>query len=271
MSLQTGTELVSLAFLFNNITGVYGILAILTGYAPSALQLSMYVYSVLSVGAIAFLGPHIRRQTPFHNLALAWLYLLDTAVNAAYTTSFAVAWYLAGFHNPNGTASADSFPITPSASAARAFFLIASPGGSAMADKTRAIPGSGAAAAEAQVRETAVSMVVIAALMLVRVYSAVVVAAHARMVLLRSAEGQPARARADNDGAARDKAGQPGKARKAPSPFAEGDGWQDRLGRLMVSVGEGYWLGAKEDEEWTRDVSSKFKSGRARAAKGTTA
>ncbi|KAI1875794.1 uncharacterized protein JN550_002080 [Neoarthrinium moseri] len=95
MSLQTGTEMIALALLFNKITGLYGLLAILTGYSLSVVQFSLYVYSVLALGILAFCLPHIRKQTPFQNLAFAWLYIIDTVVNTAYTTLFAVSWFLA--------------------------------------------------------------------------------------------------------------------------------------------------------------------------------
>ncbi len=108
MSLQTGTELISLALLLNKVIGIYGLLAILTGYSLSALQLSMYIYSLLAVIALTYLIRHIRKQSPLENLALAWLYVADTIVNAGYTTAFAVTWYLATFHDPKGPAGAES-------------------------------------------------------------------------------------------------------------------------------------------------------------------
>lgn len=105
MSLQTGTEMITLALLINKVTGLYGLLAILTGFALDAVQLSMYLYSVAVLVALAFLLPYVRRQTPLPNLALAWLYLLDTALNAAYTVFFAVAWFAGSGGNPTGDAA----------------------------------------------------------------------------------------------------------------------------------------------------------------------
>lgn len=105
MSLQTGTEMISIALLINKVTGLYGLLAILTGYSLDAIQLSMYLYSVAVLGTLAFLIPHIRRQSPFQSLSLAWLYIVDTAVNSAYTATFAVQWYLESGGNPEGDAA----------------------------------------------------------------------------------------------------------------------------------------------------------------------
>jgi inositol phosphorylceramide synthase regulatory subunit len=80
---------------FNKVTGVYGLLAILTGYQLSLLQLSTYVYSIAVLCLLAYLCPHIRKQSPFECLALAWLYILDTLINSAYTAAFGMTWYIA--------------------------------------------------------------------------------------------------------------------------------------------------------------------------------
>lgn len=193
MSLQTGTEMISIALLINKVTGLYGLLAILTGYTLDAVQLSMYIYSVCVLAALAFLLPHVRRQSPFPNLALAWLYIIDTALNAAYTAFFAAEWYLAA--GANGNPAGDP--------------------------------------AE-QATDTAASMVLIAALTLVRVYLMFVVMSFTRQVMRRYVAGL-----------AGDK--------MAGRPFApdspDGAGWRGKLGRAMVFVGETYWIGGQEDEE----------------------
>lgn len=95
MSLQTGAELITLALLINKATGVYGLLALLTGFALDAVQLSMYLYSVAVLVTLAVLLPHVRRRSPFPNLVLSWVYVIDTALNAAYTAYFAAAWFAA--------------------------------------------------------------------------------------------------------------------------------------------------------------------------------
>lgn len=94
MTLRTGTELITLSLLINKLTGVYGFLALFTGYHLSPLQLSMYIYSILALGLTAALSPHIRRQSPLQCLLLAWFYALDSLVNALYTVAFGVAWFL---------------------------------------------------------------------------------------------------------------------------------------------------------------------------------
>ncbi len=48
------------------------------------------------------------------------------------------------------------------------------------------------------------------------------------------------------------------------NPFSadmpEGQGWRGRLGRMMVWVGKGYFLGGPVDDSWAKDVNSRFKS-----------
>jgi len=235
MSVQTGTELVSLALLLNKGIGVYGVIALFTGYAFSALQLSMFFYSVLIAIALAFLIPHIHRQSPFQNLALAWLYVMDTLVNAAYTTVFAVTWYRATFHDPAGPAGANSGEG-------------AGIGGNTPPDEEQTAEFKAGVGAQ----ETASSLVLIVALTLVRVYFSLVVMSFARMTIQKFVEDH---AGWDGSDAAQTVYGNPFAV---GSPL--GEGWKGKAGRFMVSIGRGYWLGQKEDEEWTRDVGSKFKN-----------
>ncbi|POR34739.1 Inositol phoshorylceramide synthase regulatory subunit kei1 [Tolypocladium paradoxum] len=228
VSLQTGTELISLALVFNKVTGVYGLLAILTGYQLSLLQLSTYVYSIAVLALLVYLIPNIRRQSPFECLALAWLYLLDTAINGAYTAAFGLEWYFAS------TAS-DGVDSRPASSLP---YLV--------------VEGLESLRRESQVhgkvvpQETATSMLLIVGLTLIRVYFSVVVMAFARQVLqkhiqLMILEG-------------------PGVDERE-GPFAmdlpDGDGRKGRLGRLMVSFGREYWLDITETEDWEKNTHRK--------------
>ncbi|KAK4125398.1 DUF1753-domain-containing protein [Parathielavia appendiculata] len=237
MSLQTGTELISIALLFNKVTGVYGLLTLLTGYSLSALQVTAYLGSISVLVTLAICLPHVRAQSPFHNLALAWVYAIDTLVSAAYTAAFATTWYLSAIHDPKGPAGAEQDASSPS-------------NGEVQHDDEQAaqvMAGIG-------VHDTAASMVLIIGFTLIRVYFSLVVMAHARMVLQQFVDqrmGEAGNTSAD----------------RSAGPFAVGaplgEGWRGRLGTVMVSVGRGYWLGGKmEDEEWARAVNSKFRSTR---------
>ncbi|KAL2263987.1 hypothetical protein VTK26DRAFT_3771 [Humicola hyalothermophila] len=233
MSLQTGTELISLALIFNKATGLYGILTLFTGFAASATQVTSYLWSIAVLAALLLCLPHVRKQSPLQNLALAWVYAVDTVVSAAYTTAFATGWYLAADHHPKGPAGEDD-ASSPSSSS--------SPSSGDV--QARADPG---------VHDTAASMVLVVGFTLVRVYFSLVIMAFARMVLLRFVD---------------ERMGEPEEVSDlSPDPFAEGaplgEGWRGKLGRAMVSIGRGYWLGGKkEDEEWARQVHSKFRSTR---------
>ncbi|KAK3906006.1 Inositolphosphorylceramide synthase subunit Kei1-domain-containing protein [Staphylotrichum tortipilum] len=242
MSLQTGTELISIALLFNKATGVYGMLTLFTGYSLSALQVTAYLGSIFVLITLALCLSHIRKQSPLENLVLAWVYAIDTVASAAYTTAFATSWYLATMHG--GTAKGGSAAVgSPS-------------DGDAQQERrdetqTQQQPGT---------PDTAASMTLIIAFTLIRVYFALVVMAYARRVVLRFADERMGEDDVESGGG-----GDGGDT--SADPFAAGaplgEGWRGRLGRALVSVGRGYWLGGKkEDEEWARAVNSKFRGSR---------
>jgi hypothetical protein len=189
----------------------------------------MYLSSVWCLATLAFLMPHIRRHTPFHVLSLAWLYITDTLLNAAYVAAFAVLWYRASFHDPEGTAGKAAGPTD------------GVPTGEDLdpSQEKQVVKGVG-------VQETAVSMVLVVLFTaVIRIYFSLVVAAFARSVLMVAAD-------ADEEA----------KGMEDGNPFAEGreggKGWKGWLGRKMVGVGRGYWLGWKDDEEWIRSAGRKF-------------
>ena len=102
ISLRTATELITLTFLVNKVTGLYGILAIFTGYELNWLQLSHYIYSLIILGVVTWLMPSIRKpQEPLKNVALAWIYVFDTVINSVYTILFGAGWFLVLAHNVN--------------------------------------------------------------------------------------------------------------------------------------------------------------------------
>ncbi|KAB5532658.1 Inositolphosphorylceramide synthase subunit Kei1-domain-containing protein [Coniochaeta sp. 2T2.1] len=229
ISLQTGTELIALSLVVNKATGAYGLLAIFTAYALSPVQLSLYLSSVFVLAALAFLIPHIRRHTPFHVLALAWLYVVDTVLNAAYVAAFAALWFAAPFHDPEGNAGKEAGPTE------------GVPDGSDLdgAQQKQVNEGTGG-------QETAVSMVLVVLFTVaIRIYFSLVVAAFARSVVVVAADAE-----------------EEGKGMEDGNPFAVGrvggEGWKGWLGRKMVAVGRGFWLGGKEDEEWVRESGRKF-------------
>lgn len=263
MSLRTGTELITLSLLLNKLAGLYGLLALLTGLHLSLLQLSMYIYSLLALILTALLAPHIRTQSPFHCLALASFYICDSLVNAAYTSAFAVTWFLvisqqhsAAWGNPPNSAGASTIDDTagftsPTFNVSHVDIAIM-PGHDTVAIGTPG--GLAATAGEPSLGhgvlqpESISSVVVICALWAARAYFVLVVMSYARLVLRQHSAPSAHPNLALHTGAAND-------AIYLENPFAthlpEGKGWQGQLGRAMVRVARGYWLGSEEgDEAW---------------------
>ena len=280
MSLRTGTELITLSLLLNKVSGFYGLLAILTGLHLSPLQLSMYIYSVIALVLTATLAPHIRKQSPFQCLALAWFYVLDTLINAAYTAAFGVTWFLvvsqhhsdangaqapgvggstmddtAGFTSPKYNVSHVEIAASPAAglSAGQDAVAMGIPGASTSA----AGPSLGHGFSQP---ESMSSILVICALLAIRIYFALIVLSYARYVLRQHMA----------DVSSRSNVHLPGKGTSsdglAENPFdlhnPEGQGWKGRLGRTMVSLGKSYWLGTDEDASWMKSAEGRFKKSR---------
>ncbi|KAK0907937.1 hypothetical protein LTS16_016651 [Friedmanniomyces endolithicus] len=97
VSLRTATEAIAFTFAINKGTSLYGLLALLTGYHLDPLQLSHYIYSVLVLALGLYLTPAIRKRDAdgaLKVLGLAWVYVLDTIINTAYTILFSLGWFV---------------------------------------------------------------------------------------------------------------------------------------------------------------------------------
>lgn len=239
ISLQNGTEVIALTLIFNKLTGFYGILAILTGYSLSALQLSMYIYSLVVLLLLLVCLPHIRKQTPFEVLGLAWVYIIDTFLNAAYTTTFALAWFanstaLDRHAGPSGE-EPPSHPGVPAATLAQGIPV--------MPDVPKTTKHIGP-------EESWASLALIVLVTVIRLYFAVVVMSYASQVLSRQR---------DLNGWEPESSKVSEQAIFAPGS-ADGEGWRGRIGRKMLIVGRSYWLDERAQEEWAKNVSSKFRS-----------
>ncbi|KAI9757589.1 MAG: hypothetical protein M4579_003402 [Chaenotheca gracillima] len=271
MSLRTGTELITLTVLLNKISGLYGLLALLTGLHLSPLQFSMYIYSVLALVLTAFLSSHIRKESPLQCLALAWFYILDSAVNAAYTAAFGVTWFLvvSQHHSESSSSKAPGGQggqmMDETAGFTKPEFnvshvdVVATPGGGVTTGQDAVAVGSPGAVAATAISpslghgilqpESVWSIFIIAALWAVRLYFIFVIMAYARSVLhihlLNSPNNRPGPNAAD-----------------PRNPFdattEQGQGWKGRLGRFMVSIGRGYWLGTGDEDNWARGMDGKF-------------
>ncbi|KAL8745566.1 MAG: hypothetical protein Q9190_002304 [Brigantiaea leucoxantha] len=267
MSLRTGTELITLSVVFNKVTGFYGLLALLTGYHVSAMQLSMYIYSLVALAVVILLAPHIRTQSSFHCLALAFFYIIDSVINAAYTAAFAVTWFLvvSQHHSDNngqkapgagGSTIGDTAGFTnPTFNVSHVDVAVAPDQGISSGDQAVTVgqPGFSTSASGPSLGhgvlqpESISSVVTICALWAVRVYFVLVVMSFARLVLRQHILAVSRSSTALHTGSK--------SAAYAGNPFAlhlsEGKGWKGRLGRLMVGFGRSYWLGSEEgDDAW---------------------
>ena len=268
MSLRTGTELSTLSLLLNKVSGLYGLLALLTGLHLSPLQLSMYIYSLFALLITILLAPHIRTQSPFHCLALATFYMLDSIINAAYTAAFGITWFLvisqhhshangnkapgaggetigdtAGFTSPEFNVSHVDVAVGPDQGVPGEKNEAVTSGSLESPAITAASPSLGHGVLQP---ESISSIIAICALWAFRVYFVLIVMSYARLVLRRYVASTSRTGNGDKSSGLMD------------NPFAvhlpEGKGWQGRLGRAMVSVGRGYWLGSEEgDDAWMND------------------
>lgn len=270
MTLRTGTELITLSLLLNKVSGLYGLLALLTGLHLSPLQFSMYVYSLLALLVTALLARHIRTQSPFHCLALATFYICDSLVNAAYTAAFAITWFLvisqhhseaAGRKPPGagGETIDDTAGFTSPAFNVTHVDVTIEPGQDAVAvgspgiTTTAAGPSLGHGVLQP---ESISSVVVISALWATRVYFILVVMSYARLVLRQHVANTSRSNTTPHTGAK--------SSAYLDDPFAihlsEGKGWKGKLGRLMVRLGRSYWLGTEEgDEAWVAAEAGKLR------------
>ncbi|KAJ5713526.1 uncharacterized protein N7483_010707 [Penicillium malachiteum] len=248
MSLETGASLITLSLLLNKISGLYGLLALLTGYHLSPVQLSMYLYSLIALALAAILFPHIRKQSPLECLALAWLYLIDSLINAAYTAAFGVTWFLVvsqGYDGgkasgPGSETMAQTAGFTsPKYDAAYVEIQPTKDGNKFVPHPPRGTDHLSNVVAQP---ESFQSIVFISLLWAMRVYFVLVMLAFARETL-RIWVAIP-------------------DTLNFPLTVAipEGQGWKGKLGRIMVGIGHSYWLGEEEEGNWLGNLGQKFRS-----------
>ena len=272
MSLSTGASLITLSLLLNKVSGLYGLIALLTGYQLSPIQLSMYIYSLVALVLTALLAPHIRTQSPFHCLALAWFYILDSVVNITYTALFSVSWFLVlAQHNAGetpasgpgaGTMHDTSGFTTPQHNVSKVDIITSPAAGlnDAVAAGTPAsapagTTGDGSMRAAVLTTESINSLGIIISLWTIRLYFCLIMLSYARFVLRQHIAIAGSKTTSYT-------AASP-SADLAENPFSkskpEGQGWKGKLGRVMVSVGRGYWLGTDADESWMSGMGRKFR------------
>ncbi|KAF2708914.1 DUF1753-domain-containing protein [Pleomassaria siparia CBS 279.74] len=270
MSLRTGAEIITFLQLINKVSGLYGLLALLTGAHLSGLQLSMYLYSTCALLATLYLYKHIRLQSPFQVLLLAHLYALDSVVNALYTAFFGLAWFYVLAAHPNESSAPGAGGINENAGFTSPKYnvssveIVAEPASGAQAGQSAVMVGQGTPAASAGLGAAVLqsgsimSITLISGFWVLRVYFLFIMLAFARQCLRQHIA-------ANASSAAWYNSTNPTEAAQslAENPFADGkergSGWQGKVGRTMLSGAPKYWLGADEDDGWMRGVGGKFR------------
>jgi hypothetical protein len=269
MSLRTGAEIITYLQIINKVSGIYGLIALLTGAYIDGWQLSMYLYSTAALLATIFLYKHIRLQSPFETLVLAHLYAIDSVINALYTAFFGIAWFYTLAAQPGESTVPGSHGISENAGFTSPKYnvskvdVVAEPtegleaGQNALAVGHGADAGAGLGNAVFQ-SGSIMSISLISGFWALRVYFVFIMLAFARQCLRQhiAANASSAAWYTSNNM-------QTSAADLAENPFNEGkedgNGWKGKLGRAMLSGAPKYWLGADEDGEWMRGVGGKFK------------
>ncbi|WPH04687.1 DUF1753-domain-containing protein [Acrodontium crateriforme] len=275
VSLRTAAEFITLTLAINKITGLYGVLALFTGYTLDALQFSHYIYSLLVLGLAAYLSSSIRtRDNVLQNVALAWLYVLDTLINGIYTALFGMGWFTilaehlnddVKSHRPGKGMMEDTAGFTGPVVNASSVDVIAEPASGSLVgqDATAyAIPGSlGAAIFQSG---SIASIAILVFLVLIRVYMSIVMLSFARNSVRASIATASASTAGDFSYSDSTSGSNPSDPTMAASPFEQTPGWRGNLGRAMLRLPtERYWLGRDEAEDaWVRATSGRFSEGR---------
>ncbi|KAF4760072.1 hypothetical protein N7455_001301 [Penicillium solitum] len=266
MSLETGASLITLSLLLNKISGLYGLLALLTGYHLSPVQLSMYLWSLVALGLAALLFPHIRKQSPLQCLALTYLYVFDSLINAAYTAAFGVTWFLVVSQHydsgkaagPGGDTIAQTAGFTsPKYDAAYVEIQNTKDGNNFVAHPPRAAEDLSNVVLQP---ESIPSIIFICLLWVIRIYFVLVMLAFARQAL-RLWVAIPRHTQLPTHSRNVSVASVADIDREPFSPYSpDGQGWQGKLGRVMISIGHSYWLGEEEDGNWLSGINHKFRN-----------
>ncbi|KAF4610755.1 hypothetical protein D9613_006899 [Agrocybe pediades] len=96
LDLKTGVTVALLFALLNKVAGVYGLIAVLTGAGGSFAQLSLYIYSVIALAALAW---GLRVEDPKKTLYFAHLFFADHIFSTSWTIFFAVGWWIWNPHD----------------------------------------------------------------------------------------------------------------------------------------------------------------------------
>jgi len=108
LDLKTGVTVALLFALLNKVAGVYGLIAVLTGAGGSFAQLSMYIYSVVALVALAWGLRAVKDEDPKQTLYFAHLFFADHVLSTAWTVFFAVVWWVYTPHDGRRTVNSEA-------------------------------------------------------------------------------------------------------------------------------------------------------------------
>lgn len=185
----------------------------------------MYIYSLFAFAALIALLPRLHKRSPLAAISFAYIYLIDSVINALYTLLFGISWFLVlaskhdSEHHPAGNVGNTIDPTSSDFNGSEAD-VVAFP---STTGQNAVVGGNEASFLSVGVLqpESSASILIISLLWLVRVYFVIIVMAFARDVVRGSAT--------------------PGEA-----PFTgrnHGEGWEGSVGRALVSCNRGYWEG----------------------------
>lgn len=190
MSLKTGAELICIFTVFNKASGLYGLLALLTGAHISLWQMSMYLYSIIAAVAFAYSLRHIKAgaASSLEIVAFAWFFLVDTFINFAYTALFATTWFLVLSQQGTGSAGAamnESAGFTSPVHTVSEVTIVPTqvPGGERTVFETTPTANPPALGESVSHTEQLPSILVLVAILLIKVYFILVVMSFAREVI----------------------------------------------------------------------------------------
>lgn len=268
MSLRTGAEIITFLQVINKVSGLYGLLALLTGASIDGWQLSMYLYSTILLLATVYLYKHIRLQSPFESLLLAHLYALDSVVNALYTAFFGVVWFYTLAAHPDDPSNSTAPGMSEVAGFTSPKYnvsevnVVAEPVDGLQAGQNAVAVGQGTSNASTGIggavfqSGSIMSISLVSGFWALRIYFVFVMLAFARQCLRQHIAANTSAAWYNNNA-------QTAPSNLAENPFQpgkeEGYGLKGKVGRLMLSGAPQYWLGADEDGDWMRGVGGKFR------------
>lgn len=220
--------------------------------------------------------PAIRRpDQPLRNVALAWIYVLDTVVNSAYTALFGAGWFMLlsqhlqepGKDSPIGGSAGTMSEVAgftdPEHNVSEVEIVAKPAPGLLSGQQAVAIGHTQTSIGQSVLQgDSMTSIALLAAFTIVRIYFCMIALSYARSILRQYVASTSTSSVSYSDTS---------DPTMAENPFRssrdEGAGWQGKLGRLMLRFpSKRYWLGREETEqgqsEWERATSGRFESGR---------